>query len=58
MLMYLIFGVLIVISITKINFSEEFTTFVFVYSLMLIDIIFILLLFISCFKICVWYDTT
>ena len=56
-LMYIIFGALIIVSISKIDFKEEFFTFLFVYSLMLIDIIFIVLLFVGCCKIGSWYDS-
>ena len=48
-LMYLIFGVLIIISIASLDFSEELFNFLFIYSLMLIDIIYVVFAFVGCY---------
>ena len=56
--MYIIFGVLIIVSIATMDFSEEIFNFFFIYSFMLIDIIYVVILIIGSKKMANWYEAS
>ena len=55
-IMYIIFLLLTITSIANLDFSEKLFNLIFINSLILIDIIYVVFLFVCCFYIGSWHD--